>query len=164
MIISDITKKILWLKFKIISSLGLALCIDQFNLFQFLPLQPNISFLTLFFWWFFFGHQLSLLLIFMFGLMFDLLGGSVMGENTLSFIILFGSLSFYKEYYGLNRELEWGVLWISIAALIILQIFILSLIYQRIIFSWGHLGNNLINVLFYPVLKSLLMHWTKEND
>lgn len=162
LILSNITKNILSFKFKIIGSLFLAACIDQFNFLQFLPLQPHLAFLTLYFWSFFFRHQLSFSLIFLFGILVDLMGGSFLGENTLIFIILYGSISFYQEYYSNDTPLEWSTLWIAVLLMTLLQFILISIIHQRFIFSLIHVLNNLITILFYPSIKYSLQWLIKE--
>jgi rod shape-determining protein MreD len=161
-ILSDITKNILFFKFKIIGSLFLAACIDQFNFLQFLPFQPNFSFLTLYFWSFFFRHHLSFSIIFLFGILVDLMGGSFLGENTLIFIILYGSISLYQEYYSNDSTLEWGTLWISVLLMTLLQIILISIIHQCFIFSLNHILDNTITILFYPFIKYSLQWLIKE--
>ena len=149
-------------KLKVISSLVVAACLDQFNFLQFLPLQPNISFLTLYFWSFFFRQQLSFLLVFLFGIGVDLIGGSFLGENTLIFIILYGCISFYQEHFANDLALEWSTLLIAVIFLTVLQFGLMSIIHQRFIFSFGHIGDNALNLLFYPVVKYVLDWWIKE--
>lgn len=164
LIVSDYTKNALRFKFKVISSLVLAACLDQFNFFQFLPLQPNISFLTLYFWSFFFRHHLSFLLVFLFGMGVDLIGGSFLGENTLIFIVLYGSISFYQEHFANDLALEWSTFPISLLFLTILQFTLMSIIHERFVFSFTHVGNNALNLVFYPLIKHSLQWWIKERQ
>lgn len=161
-IFSNLTKNVFLLKTKIMGSLLLAGYIDQFNFFHFLPLQPNFSFLTLYFWSFFFNHYLSFLFVFCFGMFVDLVGGSVLGENTLSFILLYGSILFYQEHYSNDLSLEWKVFWVSIVALTLFQIILLFLIHHKFIFSWRHLLENGLSFIFYPCVKYALQLLVKE--
>lgn len=162
LIFSDLTKSIFSLKSKIIVSLLVAACLDQFNFFHFLPLQPNISFLTLYFWAFFFNRHLSFTFVFLLGMGIDLMGGSFLGENTIVFILLYGSLAFYQEHYSNDLSLEWSTLCLSIVLLTILQIILLSLIHQHLVFSWKHLLENGLTLLFYPCIKYGLQRLVKE--
>ncbi|HCI48340.1 MAG: hypothetical protein A2977_04065 [Alphaproteobacteria bacterium RIFCSPLOWO2_01_FULL_45_8] len=157
-IFSDVAKNVFFIKLKIIGSLLIAACIDQFNFFHLVPLQPNFFFLTLYFWCFFFNHYLSFTLVFLFGLLVDLMGGSFLGENTLTFILLYGSISFYQEHYSKDPDLEWNILSVAVGSLTIFQILMLSLIHQRFVFSWRHLVENGLMFVFYPCIKYGL-HW-----
>lgn len=163
-VFSDLTRNLFFLKVKIIGSLLLAGCLDQLNFFHFLPIQPNLSFLTLYFWSFFFNHYLSFTFVFFFGMFVDLIGGSFLGENTLCFILLYGSIVFYQEHYSNELSLEWHMLWISIVGLTLFQIILLSLIHHRLVLSWGILVENGVSLMFYPCLKYVLQFLVKERN
>jgi hypothetical protein len=90
------------------------------------------------------------------------MGGSFLGENTLIFIILYGSISLYQEYYSNDSTLEWGTLWISVLLMTLLQIILISIIHQCFIFSLNHILDNTITILFYPFIKYSLQWLIKE--
>lgn len=159
---SSLSKNIFSFKLKIISSLFIVGCIDQFNFLHFLSIQPHFSFLTVYFWSFFFNHYLSFLMIFLFGMFVDLIGGSFLGVNTLVFTLLYGSISFYQEHYSKDVSLEWKVFWISMGFLTFLQILLFSLIHERLVLSWVHLFENGLTILFYPCIKYSLKWLIKE--
>jgi cell shape-determining protein MreD len=155
-IFSDATKHRLLFKVKVISSLFVFACIDQFSFFHFLPFQPSFSIIALFFWTFFFNKQISFNLVFLFGLFVDLIGGSFLGENTLIFVILYGSISFYKDNFSNDLSLEWPIFWTSIFLVIFLHFFLIGIIHKRFIFTSEPILGNFLTLLFYPGIRNFL--------
>ena len=157
-ILSDLTKKNAFLQTKIILTLLTAVLIDQYSFFHFLPFQPSFTIILLFFWTFFFGRHVSFVLVFFLGLLTDITGGSLLGENTFILLTLYAAISFYREYSSNSPHYEWAVLWGATVGILCLHFIIIWTIHKRIFFSLDPVIGHFFSLLFYPSLKKV-MFW-----
>jgi rod shape-determining protein MreD len=161
-ILSDFTKRRVILQLKIFFSLFLGILIDQYSFFHFLPFQPSFFLIFLFFWTFFFPHQISFIIIFFLGLLADLIGGSLLGEHTLISLAFYGGISFYREYFTDNPDYEWAILWGATISIIAVHYILLWLIHKRVFFSIDHFIGHFFSLLFYPSARKFLFWLTGE--
>lgn len=157
LILSDLTKRNIAVRAKIIFSLLIATLIDQYSFFHFLPFQPSFTVITLFFWSFFYSQHISFIIVFFLGLLTDIIGGSLLGENTFVLLAFYAGISFYREYFSDDPQHEWAMLWGGTVMIIVVHFLLIWTIHKRIFFSVDPIIGHFFSVLFYPGIKKILL-------
>jgi rod shape-determining protein MreD len=137
-------------------SIFIAVILDRFHVFRALPLEPNLTFPIIYYWTIHRAECLPVTGIFLAGILDDALGGAYLGQNTLEFLFLFGSVLGQRQYL-INSSffMGWLILFFLSLGLMVLEWGIASLVSQKWLDATPLFLQNTLSVILYPWLTYL---------
>lgn len=120
--------------------------------------RPAFLLIAIYFWTITRPYLLPVPAVFMIGLAFDIVSGSIVGLHTFAFMLIVLLIRNQGRYL---MGQAWPVLWLGFAVAAFILVLIEALVYSiaggALMSVWLVLANVLINVLAYPLIAPLMM-------
>jgi rod shape-determining protein MreD len=149
---------------QLVPLLILLLCdiLDRTHVFRFLPIEPLLTLPLIYHWAVYKPELLSVFTLFVVGIVDDAIGGALLGQTSLMFLILYALVLLQKHHI---KEANFSGLWWGFAFYMLCAVFlewaISSMLYDRAICSWIFLLQNAVMVVLYPLIHGLLVKLEK---
>ncbi len=142
----------------------LLLCdiLDRTHVFRFLPIEPLLTLPLIYHWAMYRPEFLSVLTLFIVGMVDDAIGGAFLGQTSLLFLILYALVLLEKHHIeGSKSSIQWGAFAFYMSCAVCLEWAISSIVNESAICSGTFLLQNIMMVIFYPWMTIRLLK-TKE--